>query len=246
MKPNGTPEPPDGCPITPRITSIRRVREMEVAYFELPIDDCLLCEVLPFAHSTDSDGIQWIAVRLTVDLPGTPASIATSGWLARELLEELPHLRELIRVAPDDLAPLASLQKFERSFAASNECPSPSKTHRNVSPCDGESLLAAWRSGRRPVVRTFAYLEMTLPHLPDSHAAAANQALQILRDRRFRRADRAALIVILDGVVRFVGGWGDWPPTAALDSVNPFPDGIFDDIDFDDLFGGDEPDDPSD
>ena len=131
MKPNGKPQPPDGCPITPRTTSIRRIQELEVVDFELPIDESLLCEVLPFAHSTDGDGVQWVAVQVTVDLPGLPAPIAKSGWLSRNLLESLPHLRELIREAPEDIAPLDVLQNLEEGLTRTlRRCASIS-THKS-------------------------------------------------------------------------------------------------------------------
>lgn len=243
MKPNGNPQPPDGCPITPRTTSIRRVQELEVVDFELPIDESLLCEVLPFAHSTDGDGVQWVAVQITVDLPGLPASIAKSGWLSRNLLESLPNLRELIREAPSNIALLGALQNFDQGLATRRQRPT-SKVRREMKPSDGDKLLDAWCSGRRPDRRTLAYIELALPHLSESQADSAFQALHILHTRRFHRTDRVSLIVILEGIIRAVGGWNAWPTSSDLDALNPFPEGFFDDIDFGDLFGDEEPEDP--
>ena len=243
MKPNGKPQPPDGCPITPRTASIRRVHELDIVDFEISIDESLLCEVLPFAHSIDEDGVQWVAVRVTIDLPGLPASITKSGWLSRNLLESLPNLRELIREAPANVAQLGTLQNFDEGLTTTRHG-STSKVRREMKPSDGDKLLDSWRMGRRLARRTLAYVELALPHLSKSHAAAAFHALQILHARRFRRADRQALMVILEGVVRVVGEWNTWPTSNDLDALNQFQAGFFNDVDFGDLFGDEEPDDP--
>ena len=243
MKPYGTPQPPDGCPITPRTTSIRRIQELEVVDFKLSIDENLLCEVLPFAHSTDGDGVQWVAVQVTVDPPGLPVSIAKTGWLSRNFLESLPNLRELIREAPANVAQLGALQNFDEGLTTTRHR-SASKVRREMKPSDGDKLLDAWRMGRRLARRTLAYVELALPHLSKSHVAAAFHALQILHARQFRRADRLALIVILEGVIRVVGEWNAWPKSNNLDALNPFEAGFFDKVDFGDLFDDEEPDDP--
>lgn len=244
MKPNGTPEPPAGCPLTPRTTSIRHVRELEIAEFQLPIDDDLLCEILPFAHSTDGDGIQWVAVRITVDLPGTPASLETCGWLTRPLLEQLPHLRELIRQAPSDLSLLSALHAIEQSLTERRHRQPSSRLRRSIKPRHGQELLAAWRAGRRPVLRTQAFFEEALPHLPEEHEGYAMRALQLLQRRELKRLERAEVIGALDGIIAIVGAWEAWPTSIDLESLNPFPDGYFDNVDLDDLFRDEDPEDP--
>jgi hypothetical protein len=50
--------------------------------------------------------------------------------------------------------------------------------------------------------------------------------------------------VILEGVIRVVGEWNAWPTTNDPDTLNQFQAGFFNEIDFGDLFGDEEPDDP--
>jgi hypothetical protein len=244
MKPNGVPEPPQGCPITPRVTSIRRVRELDIADFELPIDDLMLCELLPFAHSTDGDGTQWIAVRVTVDLPGTPASVEECGWLPLPELNRLPNLRDLIRQAPDDLASINSILNLERAIKRRFRRQPSARTRLEVNPGDGVALLTAWRDGRRPVLRTLAFIEWVLPHVPEIDEGYVVRAVQILRERTLQRRHREEVIAALDRLVRIVDGWTDWPTPPELEASNPFPEGYFDGIDFEDLFGDEDPEDP--
>jgi len=244
MKPSGTPEPPQGCPLTPRVTSIRRVRELGIADFNLPIDDHLLCELLPFDHSTDGDGNQWIALRATVDIPGTPASVEKSGWLVRDELELLPHLRELIREAPRDLRPLFAISSFERGRTEQKRRHPSARTRREIRPTDGLALLTAWREGRRPVLRTVAFIECALPHVPEVHEGCVLRALQILHERSLQRDQREEVIAALDGLAQIVDGWINWPGTPGLEALNPFPDGFFDGVDLEELFDADETEDP--
>lgn len=244
MKPNGTPQPPEGCPITPRVTSVHRVRELEITNLELPLDESLLCEIIPFAHSTDGEGTQWIAVRVTVDLPGTPVSVEESGWIDLEELHRLPHLRELIREAPHDLRPLHAIFSFERSLKGRNRRRPSTRTRREIRPTDSLALLAAWREGRRPVLRTVAFIECALPHVPEVHQGCVLRALQILHERSLQREQREEVIAALDGLAQIVDGWINWPGTPELEALNPFPDGFFDGVDIEELFDGDATEDP--
>ncbi|CAB4564145.1 unannotated protein [freshwater metagenome] len=241
MKPNGTPQPPDGCPITPRTTSVFRVRQLHIGQFPPCIEPDLLCEILPFAHSTNSEGIQWVAVRVTVDPPGRQSE-TLNGWIMRNVLENLPYLRALTWQAPRDLSLMSDLQATGLSSAGRRQ-PS-ARVRRNLKPIHGHELQAAWRAGRRPILRTQAFLEKALAHIPFEHKAHTSKALQLLQNRSLNRDERAEVIAALNRITEFVSAWEEWPTALELESLNPFPEGFFDGIDIDDLFGDEHPDDP--
>lgn len=234
MKPEGTPEWPHDRLLTPRTASVDRIRELGIVDFELPVPGSLLAEILPFGLVQDSDGTDWVAVRVTIDLPATPASVSAVGWIDRSGLEQLPHLRELILQAPEDPSTIEHVDNWKNLFTPSRRSPSLN-TRQEIQPADGRELLAAWRRGRRPVLRTIAFMErlITETEIPRAAAGIVAQAWQYLTERELNSPHRAVIILALEAAVEAVEGWIRWPQSCQ--QPHPAPPESSDESRFDDL-----------
>ncbi len=232
MKPPIPPSWPHELALTPRTASVSTIRRLEIVDFEFPLPDDRLVEVVPFGAVVDGGGVEWIAVRATVDLPGTTASIAAGGWVERRVLEALPRLRDLILEAPSDPSPVAAVERWSRMLKPTRRRTPSMKLRLSVQPGDGMALLQEWRRGRRPVLRTLAFLERVRVESSEADEEVVAQAWVFLSERDLSGEARTIIIRALEVVTKAVARWEQWPQ--------------HDHDDFDQWTGGVDDDDPGD
>jgi len=238
MKPTAEPQWPRDRPLSPRTASINRIRELEILDVEIPIPGERLVEILPFGAIDDEDGTEWVAVRVSIDWPGILATVTGGGWVERSVFDDLPHLRSLILEAPSDTAGIDTANQWEHLFKPKKHR-SPSKKQRlQVQPSDGYELLDAWQHGRRPVLRTIAFIERVLDEGELTEPEMVESAWHHLTDRNLGRSERADIITALQQLIDAVGHWEQWP-LRPDDDIEPLIQ-WFEDVDTDDLNLGDD------
>jgi hypothetical protein len=213
MRPTGIPMWPTRRSITPRTASVNRVRELEIAEMDVPVDGMSLCEILPFGSLIDGEGIEWVAVRIAVICEAMGTALETSGWAPRFILDSLPALRELVWQAPDDPSSLTDLTPWMMS--ASTRGPSP-KTIKSVRPADGERLLYAWRTGRKPVMTTLAFLLQAMNLTNPRYLDAVQHAYEHLLTRHIGQMEKRSIIQVLEALIPELAGMEEWPDVPDL------------------------------
>jgi len=235
MKPTAAPQWPNDRPLTPRTTSVNRIRELEIVDVELPIPDDHLAEIVPFGSLADEDGVEWVAVRVSIDWPGVKATVAAGGWIERTSFDQLPHLRALILLAPDSPSALSTAEQWERMFRPSRRRTPSMKQRLEVRPSDGSQLLREWKQGRRPVLRTLAFIERALVETEQAESEVVAQAWHHLTERELRQPERNIITEALELLVRTVGHLDHWPT-----ADHPSADELFEER----WMEADDPDDP--
>lgn len=242
MKPAATPQWPQERALSPRTTSIDLIRQLEILDIELPIPGDQLVEIVPFGAVEDEEGTEWVAVRVTIDWPGCRATSAAGGWVERSVLDDLPRLRSLILEAPLDTAGIATADQWERMFKPKQHRVPSMKQRLGIQPSDGFELLDAWQRGRRPVLRTIAFIERVMIETDLAKPDLVELAWHHLTDRKLGRSARADIISALQEVATAVGHWDQWPQHPDSEDIDPFAQ-AFGDVDPDDLFFDDDYDD---
>lgn len=242
MKPSAAPQWPQERALSPRTASIDLIRQLGILDVELPISGNHLVEIVPFGAVEDEDSTEWVAVRVTIDWPGCRATIAAGGWVERSVLDDLPHLRSLILEAPSDAAGIATADQWDRMFTPKRHRAPSMKQRLAIQPQDGYELLDAWQRGRRPVLRTIAFIERAIIEIELVEPDLVELAWHHLTDRKLGRSERDDIIAALREVVTAVGHWDQWPQHPDIEDIDPFVQG-FGDVDPDDLFFDDDYDD---